>query len=414
MSNSNNDPNHHVASDAIASHVAPFVAGLKAAGYATGTLCTKRAALRRFLCWRRRGNPPGHEPDESEVAKFLAHSSGLGPSHRCLAATALFGFLEYLRRRGVIACRTSALPETISSALERRYADFLRNVKGLAELSLRVYLPLVPDLFRYLEQQPDRVSVRQLDAGVLRAYLFDRAQGRSSESVRLLATSLRSFLRFLHTQGEICHDLSAAIPTVRRWTQPGVPRKLTVEEVDRILRAPDRATATGRRDVAILLLLARLGLRSSEVLSLELGDLHWRTGEVLIRGKGRRRELLPLPREVGAAIVRYLRLDRGSRPMQRVFLRANAPRVPLSEPASIGHIVRRAMVQAGVERPKQIAAHLFRHTLASRMLQQGVTLRGISEVLRHRAPGTTEVYAKIDMRSLTEVVRPWPTQGGVQ
>jgi len=100
--------------------------------------------------------------------------------------------------------------------------------------------------------------------------------------------------------------------------------------------------------------------------------------------------------------------------MQRVFLRANAPRVPLSEPASIGHIVRRAMVQAGVERPKQIAAHLFRHTLASRMLQQGVTLRGISEVLRHRAPGTTEVYAKIDMRSLTEVVRPWPTQGGVR
>lgn len=124
--------------------------------------------------------------------------------------------------------------------------------------------------------------------------------------------------------------------------------------------------------------------------------------------------MLPLPRDVGAALARYLHLDQGSRQTQRVFLRAIAPRVPLAGPASIGHIVRRAMVQADVERPKQIAAHLFRHTLASRMLQRGANLRDISEVLRHRAQSTTELYAKIDMRSLNEVVRPWPAQGGVR
>jgi site-specific recombinase XerD len=293
----------------------------------------------------------------------------------------------------------------------RRYAEFLRNEKGLAELSLRVYLPLVSQLLHFLEKQHGITSLRRLDTSVLRAFLFERAQDRSSEYVRLLATSLRSFLRFLHVRGEIRHDLTAAIPTVRRWSQPGVPKKLTSEEVNRVLAAPDRSTATGRRDYAILLLLAKLGLRSSEVLSLELGDIRWRTGEVLIRGKGSRRDLLPLTHDVGEAIARYLRLDRGIRPMQRVFLRTYAPRVPLTGPASIGHIVRRTLARADVERPMHIAAHLFRHTLASRMLQQGANLRDISEALRHRATSTTEIYAKIDMRSLSEVVRPWPAQG---
>jgi integrase/recombinase XerD len=215
-------------------------------------------------------------------------------------------------------------------------------------------------------------------------------------------------------RGEIRNDLTGAIPTVRRWAQAGVPKKLTPEEAARVLDAPDRACATGRRDYAILLLLAKLGLRSSEIIWLELGDVRWRSGEIQIRGKGGRVDLLPLPPDVGAAMARYLQLDRGARTTQRVFLRVHAPRVPLTGPASIGHIVRRAMVQAGVERPMGIAAHLFRHTLASRMLQQGANLWDISEALRHRSYRTTEIYAKIDLRSLGEVVRPWPARGGAR
>jgi site-specific recombinase XerD len=414
MNNNNSGPTHSATCDIIEAQMAPFIARLEATGYAANTLCTKRVALRRFLAWRQRLKPPGKEPDESEVTEFLASSSQLGPKRRCLASTALSAFLEHLRLGKVITTCAPVASETASSALERRYADFLRDQKGLAELSLQVYLPLVANLLGYCEKQHGTPSVRRLNARTLRAFLFERARDRSSEYVRLLATSLRSFLRFLHAQGEIRHDLTAAIPTVRRWAQPGIPKKLTPEEVDRVLAAPDRTSATGRRDYAILLLLARLGLRSSEVLSLELGDMRWRTGEVLIRGKGGRQDLLPLPRDAGAAIARYLRLDRSSRPTPRVFLRTYAPRVPLTGPASIGHIVRRAMVQAGVERPRHLAAHLFRHTLASRMLQQGANLRDISEVLRHRAPSTTEIYAKIDMRSLQEVVRPWPAQGGAR
>lgn len=412
MKSSKTAPIHQIVSEAIESHANKFIAGLEAEGYARGSLSTKRAALRQFLLWQRRRKPLVREPDESEVARFLARSCRLGPRHRCLASTALFGFLNYLRRQGVIATSAPDIPETVTSALEMRYRDFLRNDKGLAENSLHAYLPLVADLMGYLKRQNGGIPIRRLDAGVLRDFLLDRTQGRSSAFARLLTSSLRSFLRFLHGQGEINHDLTAAVPAVRRWAQPDVPRKLTPEEVDRVLGAPDRTTARGRRDLAILLLLAKLGLRANEVLTLELGDIRWKTGEVLIRGKGGRRDLLPLPRAAGAALARYLRLDRGVRPTQRVFLRAYAPRVPLTGSAAIGHIVRHAMAQAAVDRPRQIAAHLFRHTLASRMLQQGAGLTDIAEVLRHRSPSTTEIYAKIDMRSLNEVVRPWPTKGG--
>ena len=408
----NTSPIHPASDDVIQGHLAAFVVDLRAAGYARNILSAKRHALERFISWRRRRKRASHDPTESEISEFLTKVPQ--GSRRSVSSRALFDFLDYLRRRNVVTTCAPRPPETVSSALVKRYADFLRNEKGLAELSLKVYLPVAEDLLHYLEAEHSTRSVRRLDASLLRAFLFERARARSSEGVRLLASSLRSFLRFLHVQDEIPKDLTAAIPTVRRWAQPDIPKKLTPAEVKRVLEAPDPDTATGRRDFAILLLLARLGLRSSEILSIELGDLHWRTAEIMIRGKGNQQDLLPLARDVGSAIASYLRRDRGARPTRRVFLRTIAPRVPLTGPASVGHIVRRAMTKAGVERPKQIAAHLFRHTLASRMLQHGANLRDISEVLRHRTLGSTEIYAKIDLGGLEEVVRPWPAQGGVR
>jgi site-specific recombinase XerD len=408
----NTSPVHPASHDVIQGHLAAFVFDLRAAGYARNILSAKRHALERFISWRGRRKRASDDPTESEISEFLTKAP-LGSRHS-IASRALFDFLDYLRRRNVVTTCAPRPPETVSSALVKRYADFLRNEKGLAELSLKVYLPVAEDLLHYLEAEHSTRSVRRLDASLLRAFLFERARARSSEGVRLLASSLRSFLRFLHVQDEIPKDLTAAIPTVRRWAQPDIPKKLTPAEVKRVLEAPDPDTATGRRDFAVLLLLARLGLRSSEILSIELGDLHWRTAEIVIRGKGNQQDLLPLPRDVGSAIASYLRRDRGARPTRRVFLRTIAPRVPLTGPASVGHIVRRAMTKAGVERPKQIAAHLFRHTLASRMLQHGANLREISEVLRHRTLGSTQIYAKIDLGGLEEVVRPWPAQGGVR
>lgn len=414
MNNNINASNNHVTCNVIESHIDYFIADLETAGYAIRTLKKKRTALRQFISWRRCLKNPSAEPDESEVIDFLERSSHYGRNRRRTESAALLSFLEYLRSHSVIKTSPPKVLDNVSSLMERRYADFLSREKGLAELSIRVYLPLVHDLLHYLKREHGTTAVCRLNANILRAFLLERAGDRSSECVRLLSTSLRSFLRFLYAKGDIHHDLTAAIPMVRRWAQAGVPRKLTADEVDRVLDAPDQETAKGRRDYAILLLLAKLGLRSSEVISLELEDIHWRTGEILIRGKGSRLDLLPLPHEVGRAIARYLELDRGIRTTKRVFLRTNAPRVPLTGPASIGHIVRKFMTCADVERPKQIAAHIFRHTLASQMLQQGANLREISEILRHRAYSSTEVYAKIDMSALKEVVRPWPVKGGAR
>jgi integrase/recombinase XerD len=404
---------HPATHDVIQGHLAAFVADLRAAGYARNTLSAKRVTLERFISWRRRRKRTSPDLTESEISEFLTKSPQGDRSRRSVASRALFGFLDYLRRRNVVTTCAPEPAETVSSALVKQYADFLRDEKGLAELSLKVYLPVAEDLLHYLEEEHSIRSVRRLDASLLRAFLFERVEVRSSECVRLLATSLRSFLRFLHAHDEIPNDLASAIPTVRRWTQPDIPKKLTSAELKQVLQAPDPETPTGRRDYAILLLLARLGLRSSEVLSIELGDLRWRAGEIMIRGKGNRQDLLPLPRDVGAAMANYLRRDRGARSARRVFLRTIAPRVPLSGPASIGHIFRRAMAKAGVARPRQIAAHLFRHTLASNMLQHGASLQEISEVLRHQAHTSTEIYAKIDLNALQEVARPWPAQGGV-
>ena len=403
---------HPASHDILQGHITAFVADLRAAGYERNTLSAKRVTLERFIIWRRHKKRPSSELAEPEIIEFQKKSPQGNRGSRSIASRALFGFLDYLRRHRVITTCPPKPLATLSSALVERYADFLRNDKGLAELSLKVYLPVARELLHYLEDERGIRSVRRLNASILRAFLLERAQSQGSESVRLLATSLRSFLRFLHARDKIPKDLTPAIPTVRRWTHPNIPKKLTPEEVSQVLEAPDRDTATGRRDYAILLLLARLGLRSSEVLSLELGDVRWRTAEIMIRGKGNRRDLMPLPREVGAAIASYLRLDRGIRPTRRIFLRTIAPRIPLSGPASIGHIVRHRMAEAGVERPMQIAAHLFRHTLASKLLQQGSSLREISEVLRHQSQTSTEIYAKIDMRGLQEVARPWPAQGG--
>jgi site-specific recombinase XerD len=404
---------HSVNADALQIHASPFMAELRAAGYAANTFGAKRTALEQFLRWRHQRKSHPRDVTESEIEAFLAKVIKGDRSKRSVASRALYGFLEYLRRCKVVAPRASK-DLGLKTALEVRYADFLRQEKGLAELSLKVYVPVARDLLKYLHEEHRATGLRRLNAPTLRAYLLQQTRDRSSQCARLLATSLRSFLRFLHAQGEIPNDLAAAIPTVRRWSQPGIPRTLTPVEVDRVLDTPDLKMATGRRDHAILLLLARLGLRSSEILSLELGDIRWRAGEILIRGKGSRRDLLPLPGDVGAAIARYLRSDRGVCPTPRVFLRTIAPRVPLTGPASIGHIVRRAMIEAKVQRPRQVAAHLFRHTLASRMLNRGADLREISQVLRHRALTSTEIYAKIDHGMLREVVRPWPKHGGAQ
>ena len=295
-----------------------------------------------------------------------------------------------------------------------RYVDYLRKDRGLAENSVLVYKPYIRQLLAEQVTKTGGVSVQAFDATAIRKFLLDHSRGRSGEYARLLSTALRSFFRFLFFYGDLSTDLSEAVPTVCKPQRPAAPAFLAPAEIERVISAISGSTRTGRRDRAVLLLLARLGLRAGEIVLLELDDIHWRTGEIMIHGKGRVVDRLPLLSEVGDALVRYLREDRPGEESRRVFRRAYPPYEGFAGPAAVGHIVRAALARAGVQRSGRGAAHLFRHGLATMMIRNGATLTEISEVLRHRSLNTTAVYSHVSFEALRGVAAPWPVAGGVQ
>lgn len=212
-------------------------------------------------------------------------------------------------------------------------------------------------------------------------------------------------------RGEITLDLAAAVPTVANWSMPSIPRAIEADHVRQLLASIDRRTAMGRRDYAIVILLARLGLRSGEVAFLELDDLDWNAAQVSVRGKGPHRTALPLPADVGVAIAAYLRDGRPRSTSRRVFLRDRAPIRGFLSQCAIGSIVRHALQRAGIQAPT-MGAHQFRHALATQMLRHGSSLTEIGALLRHRHPQTTTIYAKVDLKTLRTLALPWP--GGVR
>lgn len=224
-----------------------------------------------------------------------------------------------------------------------------------------------------------------------------------------MVSALRSFFRFLLARGEIDVDLAANVPTVADWRGSTVPKRLSRDEVERLLASCDQTSVIGRRDHAILLLLSRLGFRASEVMTLELEDIHWRAGEITVRGKGGFIDRMPLVHDVGDALAAYLR-DRPSCQCRRVFIRTRAPIRGFAHPSTISTIVCRALERAGLHTATK-GAHLLRHSLAAEMLQQNASMAEIGQVLRHRSPQTTEIYAKVDISGLRSLAKPWPGAG---
>ena len=216
---------------------------------------------------------------------------------------------------------------------------------------------------------------------------------------KLLTSALRSFLRYARYCGKVKLDLGAAVPIVPHWTMTTVPRAIRADQVRQLLNSINRTTALGRRDYAVLLVLARLGLRASEVAFLELDDISWKAGQLSIRGKAGQRSDLPLPGDVGKAIAAYLRNGRPQSTSRRVFLRARAPISGFRGASGVGSIVRHRLQRAGIDAPTY-GAHQFRHGLACELLRQGASLSEIGEVLGHQSPETTRIYAKVEAASM--------------
>ena len=324
---------------------------------------------------------------------------------------AVIGFLNLLREQKVTKGKIPQPPLTPGEKLLREYDFYLQKERSLSEATRSNYVPFIRQ-FLVSRFGRDRVDLSRLRAVDVLKFVRRAATQLKSKRVLLMTTALRSFLRFARYRGEITLDLAACVPSVASWSLSTLPRSLPPAQVEQVLaNVRQRSTAVGWRDHAILMLLARLGLRGGEVANLVLEDIDWENSRIAIRGKGERVAHLPMPSDVGKAIAAYLHKGRARVSKdRRLFLRVRAPLTGFKSQGSVGTVVEHALRRAKVDAPRK-GSHQFRHTLASMMLQKGSSLSEIGEVLRHRSPDTTAIYAKVDLLSLRSVALPWP--GGV-
>ena len=351
------------------------------------------------------------DPDDGIVNAFVDERQRWGRLHRS-HGPAVRGLVEHLREQGIVRAPISERASEPSPAarLVSQYEDYLRSERGLAAITVADYGPYVR---RFVEERfgEQPLHLGELEPRDVSSFIIRYVRSMSPGRAKLMAAALRSFLRYLFHRGQLEANLAEAVPSVAAWQLSTVPRYLLAEEIDRVLDACDQSTSTGRRDYAILVLLARLGLRAGEVACLELDDIDWRAGKIMVRGKGLLHDRLPLLPEVGEALVAYLRRDRPSVATRRVFVRRNAPLRGFSRSSTVSAIVRRALERADLNPPLK-GAHLLRHSLATGMLRSGASMAEIGEILRHRSPNATEIYAKVDLAGLCSLAPPWPVAGG--
>ncbi len=297
-------------------------------------------------------------------------------------------------------------PDNPCQQIENDYDRYLSEERGLS-VSTRVNYRLFIQRFLSFQYGDNPACLADLNADNVIQFIQNQAECLSPKRAALMVTALRSFFRYLHYRGDITKDLAACVPTIPNFQFSTLPKFLQPGQAQQVLNQCDRRTAQGRRDYAILLLLARLGLRACEIVNLTLDDIHWQVGEISIQGKGNRSALLPLPPDVGKAVADYLKKDRPTCSTRSVFIRMKAPRRGFANSEAISTIVARTLKKAGIDSP-HTGAHLFRHTLATEMLRRGATLTEIALLLRHSSINTTTLYAKVDLMALQTLAQPWP------
>jgi site-specific recombinase XerD len=319
----------------------------------------------------------------------------------------ILGRLVYLlHAHGLLPKEAARPPDDPHRCIENDYDRYLSEERGLSVATRISYRSFIK---RFLSTQFGENPARFADLNTNDVIRFIRHQAArlNPKYAGLMVSALRSFFRYLRHRGDITTDLAACVPAIANWQYSALPKFLQPDQVQRVLSQCDRRTAQGRRNYAILLLLARLGLRACEIVSLTLDDIHWQAGEISIRGKGNRSALLPLPPDVGQAVAVYLEKDRPICSTRRVFIRMKAPRRGFANSGAISTIVARTLKKAGIDSP-YTGAHLFRHTLATQMLRQGAALADIALLLRHSSIDTTILYAKVDLTTLRALAQPWP------
>lgn len=380
-----------------------YLARLEKQGYAAGSLYEQIHILKVCDQWLERTGRGVHDLNESVAQECLRRviSGGYG---RNAGAAAMCRLLAMLRQMGVTPAAQATHPSP-AEQLTLAYACFLLEERNLTSQTV-AHRRLTAR--RFLAEQCGRgpLNLSKLRALDITTFVQRHARDHGPCYARHLTTGMRLFLRYLHYKGLTATDLSLAVPAVARWSLSTLPKHLPTAQVRRVLRHCDRSTPLGRRNHAILLLLARLGLRAGEVVRLNLEDIDWENGLITVYGKGKWAQL-PLPADVGRTIARYVHRDRPRCASRRLFIRDYAPIGGFWRAGAIAGMVRRALARAGVASDRK-GAHLLRHSLATEMLRKGASLDEIGEILRHRSPDTTAIYAKVDLKSLRTLALPWP------
>ena len=386
--------------------LAPFAAGfavwLRSRSYSPSAMAKRLLQLEQLSRWLERCGLSLDELTEARAAEFASSRREAGLVSWSSPQSVDLP-LKYLRGIGVIVPAAPAVADGPLEELLAEYRRYLFVERRLCEHTVVWYYVPTAGLFLAGRQGPDGLELERLSAADVSRFLAAECPKRSVSGARGLASALRSLLRFLHVTGLIELPLVWAVPPVANRRDSSLPRGLEPAAVKKLLASCDRRRTVGRRDYAVLLLLSRLGLRRGEVAAIQLEDINWRDGELLIHGKGSRHDVLPLPVDIGEALVSWLR----RRPLcesRALFVRMTAPLEGLS-PHTIGWIVREACTRAGLPR---VGAHRLRHTAATEMLRRGGSLSEIAQVLRHSELKTTTQYAKVDRDRLRALARPWP------
>ncbi len=386
----------------LAIHAAGFAGSLAAQGYVPGSVHLQVHLMSQLSRWLDGEGLGVDGLTEVEAQRFIA-ARRARVERLFRSRRALEPMIEYLRSLGAAPAPT-CVPLSPADELVERYRRYLLVERALTTGTATVYVTAIRPFIASFESD-GRLEIERCTAADVSAFVLAEVRRRSGTSIRSVATALRSLLAFLHAEGLVARSWTTAVPGVGAWRQAGLPQPLERDELRRLLSSCDRRTGVGRRDFAMLLLMGRLGLRCGEVAGLMLGDIDWRAGELIVYGKGRRDDRLPLPVDVGRALAAYLRRGRPPGALDRtVFVRTLAPHRRLTS-GGVSRAVHYAAERAGLGR---LGAHRLRHTAATELLRAGASLPEVGQVLRHRRVFSTAIYAKVDDAALRRLARPWP------
>lgn len=399
------DPSQVRVTGPLAPHADGFRAALDAQGFSPWSQMFYLHLLADASRWLAAQGLDASGLTDASAAAFIKDRRARGRA-RFRSVQGLVPLLSFLRDAGAAPVpETAEAPGDEAAILVAEFAGYLAAGRGLRASTVAGYARSARRFLRSLPAGGDESVLAGLTADAIRSFVIAESSRRGARSLNSDVTAVRSLLRFLHLTGRIPDPVDGAVPWAAAWQRPPMTRKIRPDDVAAILASCDRDTHAGRRDYAVLMLLARLGLRAGEAAAARAGDIDWRAGTILVRGKGGRDEQMPLPADAGAAIADYCR---NARPQDAasgmLFLHARAPYGPVS-PSTVGHVVVRACRRAGLE---PASAHQLRHSAATAMRRAGAPLSEISELLRHRHEGTTSKYGTIDPDELGPVTHPWP------